>query len=124
MANNSTMPNLENSVKSSTLDHASLPRAILWAYWATAQTPIGETHFRLTYEAKAVIPVKIDLLTPRVLHSNAELNKELRWADLDLIKELREATTVRQASYQQKMRTHYNRKVRSREFAVGDLVSD
>ena len=39
-----------------------------------------------------------------------------------MIEELRETTAVRLASYQQKMRTHYNRRVRLREFSVGDLV--
>lgn len=66
--------------------------------------------------------MEIGLPTPRVLHPNPELTKELRRADLDLIEELRETTAVKRASYQQKMRTHYNRKVRPREFAVGDLV--
>ena len=66
--------------------------------------------------------MEIGLPTPRVLHPNPELTEELHRADLDLIEELRETTAVRRASYQQKMRTHYNRKVRPREFAVGDLV--
>ena len=66
--------------------------------------------------------MKIGLPTPRILHPNPELTEELRQADLNLIEELREPTAVRWASYQQKMRTHYNRKVRPREFVAGDLV--
>ena len=60
--------------------------------------------------------------TPRVSHPDPALTEELRRADLALIEELRAPTAIRLASYQQKMSTHYNRKVRTREFAVGDLV--
>ncbi|XP_028120904.1 uncharacterized protein LOC114318261 [Camellia sinensis] len=88
----------------------------------TARTPTGETPFHLTYGAEAVIPVEIGLPTLKVLYPNPELTEELRRVDLDLIEELRETTAVRRASYQQKMRAHYNRKVRPREFTVGDLV--
>ncbi|XP_028120441.1 uncharacterized protein LOC114317848 [Camellia sinensis] len=95
---------------------------VLWAYRTTARTPTGETSFRLIYGAEAVIPVEIGLPTLRVLHQDPELTKDLRRADLDLIEKLRETATVRSASYQQKMRAHYNRRVRPREFAVGDLV--
>ena len=95
---------------------------VLWAYQTTARTPTGETPFRLTYGAEAVITVEVGLPTPRGFHPDPALTEELRRADQDLIEELRAPTAVRLASNQQKMRTHYNRKDRPREFAVGDLV--
>ncbi|GMP37997.1 hypothetical protein CsSME_00021317 [Camellia sinensis var. sinensis] len=95
---------------------------VLWAYRTTARTPTGETPFRLTYGAEAVIPVEVGLPTPRVLHPDLASAEELHRTHLDLIEELRETAAVRLASYQQKMRTHYNRRVRPREFSVGDLV--
>ena len=58
----------------------------------------------------------------RVSHPDPTLTEELRRAALDLIEELRETTAVRLASYHQKKRTHYNCKVRLREFVVRDLV--
>ncbi|GMP47971.1 hypothetical protein CsSME_00015490 [Camellia sinensis var. sinensis] len=95
---------------------------VLWAYRTTARTPTGETPFRLTYGAEAVIPVEVGLPTPRVLHPDLAAAEELHRTDLDLVEELRETAAVRLASYEQKMRTHYNRRVRPREFSVGDLV--
>ena len=40
--------------------------SVLWAYWTTVRTPTGETPFRLTYGADAVIPAEIGLTSYRV----------------------------------------------------------
>ena len=51
-----------------------------------------------------------------------EENTEAIAKDLDMIDELREATTVRIASYQQRMINLYNRHVKQSVFRVGDIV--
>ena len=38
---------------------------VLWAYKITARTPTGETPFRLTYGAEAVIPVEVGVTSTR-----------------------------------------------------------
>ena len=40
--------------------------SVLWAYQTTARTPTGETSFRLTYGADAVIPAEIGLTSYRM----------------------------------------------------------
>ena len=40
--------------------------SVLWAYRTTARTPTGETPFRLTYGADAVIPAEVGLTSYRV----------------------------------------------------------
>ena len=38
---------------------------VLWAYWTTARTPMGETPFRLTYGTKAMIQVEVGVTSTR-----------------------------------------------------------
>ena len=49
-------------------------------------------------------------------------NKEAMRLQLDLVDEVRAAGEQRLACYQNLMAKHYNDKVRSRDFQVGDLV--
>ena len=50
-----------------------------------------------------------------------EANAEAVTKDLNMTYELREATTMRIASYQQRLTNLYNRRVKSRTFQDGDL---
>ena len=54
------------------------------------------------------------------IHEKA--NVEVVSKDLDMTDELREAATVRIASYQQRLTNLYNRRVKQRTFLDGDLV--
>lgn len=49
-------------------------------------------------------------------------NFEWLRANLDLLEEHREHTTMRMASYHQMMARYYNAQVKAKEFKVGDLV--
>jgi ribonuclease HI len=95
---------------------------ILWAYRTTARTPTGETPFRLTYGTEAVIPVEIGLTTWRTRHHDKDGNDSLLRIDLDLLDEVRDQAEARTRVYQQRMARYYNRRVKHREFKVGDLV--
>uniref|UniRef100_A0A2N9GP39 Uncharacterized protein n=1 Tax=Fagus sylvatica TaxID=28930 RepID=A0A2N9GP39_FAGSY len=95
---------------------------VLWAYRTTARTPTGETPFRLTYGTEAVIPVEIGLTTWRTNNYDEEINDfELR-SNLDLVDEVRDQAEARTKIYQQRMARYYDRRVKHREFKVGDLV--
>lgn len=39
---------------------------ILWASWTTPKTGSGESPFNMAYDAKAILPLEIVFLTPRV----------------------------------------------------------
>ena len=54
------------------------------------------------------------------IHEKA--NVEVVTKDLDMTNELREAATVRIASYQHRLTNLYNRRVKQRTFLDGDLV--
>jgi hypothetical protein len=95
---------------------------ILWAYRTTARTPTGETPFRLTYGTEAVIPVEIGLTTWRTNHYDEGNNDVQLRSNLDLVDEVRDQAEARTRVYQQRMARYYDRRVKHREFKVGDLV--
>uniref|UniRef100_A0A2N9ET33 Uncharacterized protein n=1 Tax=Fagus sylvatica TaxID=28930 RepID=A0A2N9ET33_FAGSY len=95
---------------------------ILWAYRTTARTPTGETPFRLTYGTEAVIPVEVGLTTWRTNNYDEESNDAQLRSNLDLVDEIRDQAEARTRVYQQRMARYYDRRVKHREFKVGDLV--
>uniref|UniRef100_A0A2N9F5Z7 Uncharacterized protein n=1 Tax=Fagus sylvatica TaxID=28930 RepID=A0A2N9F5Z7_FAGSY len=95
---------------------------ILWAYRTTERTPIGETPFRLTYGTEAVIPVEIGLTTWRTNNYDEGSNDAQLRSNLDLVDEVRDQAEARTRVYQQRMARYYDRRVKHREFKVGDLV--
>uniref|UniRef100_A0A2N9J8F1 Uncharacterized protein n=2 Tax=Fagus sylvatica TaxID=28930 RepID=A0A2N9J8F1_FAGSY len=95
---------------------------ILWAYRTTARTPTGETPFRLTYGTEAVIPVEIRLTTWRTDNYDEGSNDAQLRSNLDLVDEVRDQAEARTRVYQQRMARYYDRRVKHREFKVGDLV--
>ncbi|XP_050240791.1 uncharacterized protein LOC126689600 [Quercus robur] len=80
--------------------------SVLWAYWTTARTPIGE----------------IGLTSYRVENYDKDKNEEAMRLQLDLVDEVRAVAEQRLARYQNLMEKHYNSNVRHRDFQVGDLV--
>uniref|UniRef100_A0A2N9FT45 Uncharacterized protein n=1 Tax=Fagus sylvatica TaxID=28930 RepID=A0A2N9FT45_FAGSY len=95
---------------------------ILWANRTTARTPTGETPFRLTYGTEAVIPVEVSLTTWRTNNYDEESNDAQLRSNLDLVDEVRDQAEARTRVYQQRMARYYDRRVKHREFKVGDLV--
>ncbi|XP_075654888.1 uncharacterized protein LOC142625065 [Castanea sativa] len=96
--------------------------SVLWAYQTTLRRSTGETPFSVTYGAEAVIPAEVNLCSARVAGFASDENEELMARELNLLKEHRDMATIRLAEYQQKLARRYNRAVRRREFAAGDLV--
>ena len=50
---------------------------VLWAYRTTSRRSLSETHFSLTYGAKAIMPAKVNLCSARVSGFNLAENLEL-----------------------------------------------
>ncbi|XP_075633966.1 uncharacterized protein LOC142606515 [Castanea sativa] len=78
--------------------------------------------FSLTYGVEAVIPAKVKLCSARVTGFDSDENEELMARELNLLEEHRGMATIRLAEYQQKLAQRYNRAVKRREFAMGDMV--
>ena len=70
---------------------------------------------------EAVIPTEIGLPTIRTATPESE-NAESVVRELDASDGLREATTIRIASYQRSLANSYNKRVKPRVFQPGDLV--
>ena len=96
--------------------------SVLWVYRTTARTLAGETPFRLTYEADAIIPAEVGLTNYRVQNYMEDKNEEAMRLQLDLMDEAQATAEQRLARYQNLMSKHYNIKVRHRDFQIGNLV--
>ncbi|KAL0411461.1 UNVERIFIED_CONTAM: hypothetical protein Slati_3735800 [Sesamum latifolium] len=58
----------------------------------------------------------------RVMNFAEECNKDLLKENLDLIEELREKAFIRMQRYKNTMINSYNKRVKARNYQVGDLV--
>jgi len=104
--------------------HEMLPFA-LHGYRTSVRTSTGVTPFSLVYGTEAVLPFEVEIASLRVL-MEIEL-KEAEWVQarydqLNLIKEKRLAAVCHGQLYQRRMKKPFDKKVRPREFHVGDLV--
>ena len=61
--------------------------SVLWAYRTTVRTPTGETPFRLTYGANAVILAEVGLTSYIVQNYMEDKNEEAMHLQLDLVDE-------------------------------------
>ena len=70
---------------------------------------------------EAIIPTEIGMPTIRTNVPEQE-NADLMIKDLDIVDELRESTTICIVSYQLRLVSSYNKRVKHRAFQPGDLV--
>ncbi|GJR94717.1 reverse transcriptase domain-containing protein [Tanacetum coccineum] len=82
----------------------------------------GGTPFSLTYDTEAVIPVEIGVPSLRCAKINQAKTDEGLLLNLDILEERREKAAIREAKSKAKMEKHYNAKVRSISFRLGDFV--
>ena len=94
---------------------------MLWAYRTTPRRSINKTPFSMTFGAEAMILVEVGLSSMRVA-SFSPNNNTYMTEQLDLLEENQEMAKIRLADYQQKLAQRYDKKVKLREFIVGDLV--
>ena len=83
---------------------------------------IGETPFSMTYGAEAVIPLESGFPTLRTDQFDVEENNCLLLDSLDVVEERREVTMVKMSYYQQKLKQGYDKGVKSKPLALGNLV--
>ena len=95
---------------------------VLWTYHTTPQRSTGDTLFLMTYGSEVVIPLKTGFPMLRTSQFSVEENNHLLSTSLDLVDERREVAMVKMAHYQQKLKQGYDRGVKVRSPALGDLV--
>ena len=76
----------------------------------------------MTYGSEAIIPLESGFPTLRIDQFNVEENHHLLLDSLDLVEERREVATVKMAYYQPNLKQWYDKGVKSRPLASGDLV--
>ena len=94
---------------------------MLWAYRTTSRKPTGESPFALTYGMKAIIPTEIGMQTIRT-RIPEETSTESIIKDLDTTDELREAATICIASYQRRLVSWHNWRVKPHTFKAEELI--
>ncbi|GKV37609.1 hypothetical protein SLEP1_g45619 [Rubroshorea leprosula] len=95
---------------------------MLWSCRTTPNSATGETPFSLAYGAEAVIPVEIGLPSDRAGWHGDLNNEQLMRENLDFVEEVREMSRIRNMAHQSRVAKFYNKRVRARQFQVGDLV--
>ena len=76
----------------------------------------------LVYGSEAVLPTNIAFRAPGVEHYNEEQATAVQIEDADRAKEECLITYIRTAKYLEGLRRYYNRNIKGRSFAIGDLV--
>ncbi|XP_069143298.1 uncharacterized protein [Solanum lycopersicum] len=104
--------------------HEILPYALL-GYRTTVRTSTGATPYLLVYRTEAVVPVVVEIPSLRIIQeaelSNAEwVSKQID--QLALIDEKRMVAVCHGQLYRQRMTRAFHKRVRARNFEVGQLV--
>ncbi|XP_074304069.1 uncharacterized protein LOC141638561 [Silene latifolia] len=95
---------------------------VLWSDRTTPKLATGQTPFSLVYGAEAVIPSEVLVPMHRYGCQTAEQNQVEMASSLDTVDELQEIAYIRMASYKKSVAKTYNKNIKVRTLAVGDLV--
>ena len=97
----------------------------LWAYRKSIRMPTGDTPFTLVYGSEAVLPIEVEIPSLRIRMHGLVTDEDYRLSrlqELELLDECGQVAYDHLRVYQKRMSRGYNKKVRHREFQVGDLV--
>ncbi|KAJ3689590.1 hypothetical protein LUZ61_018754 [Rhynchospora tenuis] len=95
---------------------------VLWAYNTTPRSATERSPYALVYGMEAVIPMEIVHPTLRTIRYSTQRNAERRVEEIEIIHELREEASARQAEYQRRMRKVFDKKVAPKHYQPGDRV--
>ena len=96
--------------------------AVVWGLRTQASRSTGVSPYFMVYGSEAILPTDIAFRTPRVENYDEEQATTVRTEDIDRAEEECLITCVRTAKYLEGLRRYYNRNVKGRSFAIGDLV--
>ncbi|KAJ3689951.1 hypothetical protein LUZ61_019115 [Rhynchospora tenuis] len=95
---------------------------VVWAYNTTMRSATERSPYALVYGIEAVIPMEIVHPTLRNINYSTQRNAERTTEEIEVIHELREEASARQAEYQRKMRKIFDKKVAPKHYQPGDWV--
>src|SRR4051812_26192983 len=90
--------------------------SVLWSIRTTPNRSTGYTTFFMVYGAEVVLPSDIRHDSPRFTAYVEADNENARQDAQDVLDEKRELTIAHLAIYQQDLRRHHSRRIRSRTF--------
>ena len=98
---------------------------VLWAYQTSKRLSINTTHFSLVYGHDAVLPIEIIVQSLRMAKQNqlSHIDYEsAMMAEMDDLDEVQVSALNSIILRKQKVIKSYNRRIRPKNFAIGDLV--
>jgi hypothetical protein len=95
---------------------------VVWSLRMMPSRATGFTPFFLVFGAEAILPTDLEYGFPRTKAYDDQGNQTSREDSLDQLEEARNVALLHSARYQQSLRRYHARRVRPRDFQVGDLV--
>ena len=95
---------------------------MVWGLRTQASHSTGVSPYFLVYGSEAIILAGIAFRAPRVEHNDEEQTVVVWTEDINRAEEERLITCICAAKYLEGLRRYYNRNIKGRSFAVGDLV--
>jgi transposase InsO family protein len=96
--------------------------SVVWSLRMTPSWATGFSSFFLVYGAEAILPTDLEYSSPRTKAYDDQSNQTSREDSLDQLEKARDVALLHSAQYQQSLRCYHARRVRPRDFQVGDLV--
>ena len=98
---------------------------VLWAYRTSKRMSINTTPYSLVFGHDAVFPMEITVRSMRITRQNELTHldyQDAMFAELDEIDEARMAALDSIVVQKQKVSKIYNKRIKAKSFAIGDLV--
>ncbi|KAL0733702.1 hypothetical protein Bca4012_009912 [Brassica carinata] len=97
---------------------------VLWSHRTTPRVTTKVTPFSMAYGIEAMAPAEVNVTSLRrsKMPLNVELNRDMLLDALDNIEEKRDQALLRIQNYQHQIESYYNKRVKYRSLALGDLV--
>jgi hypothetical protein len=87
----------------------------LWGNRTSPSRATGDTPFFMVYEAEAVLPSEVTIFSLHVKTYDEAAQDQLQREDIDLVDERRWQSAIKNARYQQALKSYHQRFMRSRE---------
>ena len=90
----------------------------------TIKRSTGNSPFKLVYGTEAVFPIQLTLLVAKFLQPEQDEEEDMakRIIDLAEVHQIREQLVEKSAAHQNKIKEVFDRRTKSNNFQVGDLV--
>ncbi|GAA0174904.1 hypothetical protein LIER_28192 [Lithospermum erythrorhizon] len=95
---------------------------VLWSLRSISNQATGEAPFSLIYETETILAAEVGLPTYRQAGFHEERNDQRLLEALNFTDELRDQALYKILKYKQLLARIYNRRVKNRQFRIGDLV--